>query len=388
MSVGIRSRQRFRSETLLLNEGRITVKITDETQMSNHSMHPSDTTRASGSGFVLTGFIRTMTAALLCGLAVSLLSISLLSLLSGDSIAQAQANPRQSSTDHSGWVQIPGELIRPDCVHEIPNGATVSVNDDDDQITADVTLNGALIAHYDACPEEAIVTRPHARTDGFARTPFASTPGTGNGWVEADQWNVPLQANDDIDYLAGSWTVPPYPAENGALIYLFNGVEPSGGSWILQPVLQYGVSPAGGGDYWAVASWLVSANQAFHSPLETVYPGNSIKGYMEMTGVSGNTKSWDVETKNATTGASSYLSAEVSGQHWTWAYAGVLEAYNVTSCAQFPSNGREVFKGSVVDHGFPAYIPPSPRGWNGTIYPYGGPSCHFAVVAAGGTLDF
>ncbi len=264
-------------------------------------------------------------------------------------------------------------------------------NDNDDQITADVTLNGALIAHYDSCPEEAIVTRPRARTEGFARIPFPNMPGAENGWVEAGQWNVPLAANDDIDYLAGSWTVPQYPAENGALIYLFNGIEPAGGSWILQPVLQYGVSPAGGGDTWAVASWLVSSNQALHSPLETVYPGNSIKGYMEMTGISGNTKSWEVEAKDATTGADSYFSAHIPGQHWTSAYAGVLEAYNVTSCAQFPSNHREMFRGSVVDHGFPVYTPPSSqgsRGWNGTIYPYGGPACHFSVVPASGTLDF
>jgi hypothetical protein len=66
----------------------------------------------------------TMTATLLCcGLAVSVLSI--------DSIAQAQTNPGQLLTDHAGWVQIPGELIRPDCVHEIPNGATVEVEVDD-----------------------------------------------------------------------------------------------------------------------------------------------------------------------------------------------------------------------------------------------------------------
>jgi hypothetical protein len=246
-----------------------------------------------------------------------------------------------------------------------------------------VTLNGALIAHYDACPDEAIVSRPRARTEVLIRT-----PGTGNGWVEADQWNVPLAATDDIDYLAGSWTVPAYPVENGALIYLFNGIEPASARWILQPVLQYGASPAGGGEYWAVASWLVSSNQAFYSPLQTVYPGNSIKGYTEMTGISGSTKQWEVEAKDTTTGVDSYLSAKVSGQHWTWAYAGVLEAYNVTSCAQFPSNGREVFKGSVVDHGFPAYRPPSTRGWTGVIYSYGGPSCHFAVVAGSGTLDF
>ena len=338
------------------------------TQSSNHSTQPSPTSNPDRNRLTLT-----MATILLC-LAVA--------GLSRDSIAQTQTTMNEAAAQHPDWVQIPGQLMRADCVHELPNGARVEIGSNG-QITGDVTLDGALIAHYDACPESAIITRPRARTEGLAQD-----PGTGNGWVEADQWNVPLGASDDIDYMAGTWTVPSYPSANGALIYLFNGIEPSSGSWILQPVLQYGLSPAGGGNYWAIASWLVSANQAFHSPLETVYPGNSIKGFTEMTGISGSTKYWEVEAKDTTTGAYSYLNAYVTGQHWTWAYAGVLEAYNVTSCSQFPANGRAVFKGSVVDHGFPVYQPISPQGWYGAIYPYGGPSCHFAVVAASGTLDF
>src|ERR1700690_589366 len=200
------------------------MKTTNKTRSSNHSKHPSYSSKLRRTRLRLT-----MIATVLCGLGVSLLSMC--------SIALAQTNPGQVSMDqrrdHPGWVQIPGEFIRPDCVHEIPNGGKVEVHAD--QITVDVTLNGALIAHYDACPEEAIVTRPRAHAAGLGHT-----PGTGNGWVEADQWNVPLGSDDDIDYLAGTWTVPSYPAENGALIYLFNGIEPSSGSWILQPVLQYG----------------------------------------------------------------------------------------------------------------------------------------------------
>jgi hypothetical protein len=344
------------------------MRTEDKARSSNHSTLCSQTCKLSRAGRTLT-----VSVALLCGLAVSVLSM--------DAIAQAQTNPKQTTTDQSGWVQVPGELIRPDCVHEIPNGAAVEVRDD--QTTVDVTLDGVLMAHYDACPQEAMVTRPRTRTEVLAHA-----PGMGNGRIEADLWNVPLEANDDIDYLAGAWTVPSYPLESGALIYLFNGIESSSGGWMLQPVLQYGTSPAGGGDFWAVASWLVSSNQAFHTPLKTVFPGNSIKGYIEMPDISGSAKHWEVEARDTTTGANSYVSAYVSEQHWTWAYAGVLEAYNVTSCGQFPSNGREVFKGSVVNHGFPAYVPPSRQGWNGAVYSYGGRSCNFAVVAASGTPHF
>jgi hypothetical protein len=299
------------------------------------------------------------------------------------SIAQVQTNPSNATMDHPGWVQIPGELIRPDCVHEIPNGARVETANG--QITGDVTLHGVLIAHYDACPEDAVITRPRGRTESLS-----NPPGTGNGWVEASQWDVPLGSSDNIDYMAGDWTVPSNPSSNGALIYLFNGIEPASENWILQPVLQYGSNGAFGGNYWVIASWMVGPNNyAFHSPPETVSPGNSLFGYTEITGTSGSTLDWKVQAQDTTTGAYSWITATTSGLHWTWAFAGVLEAYGVTSCSEFPSNGRAVFTNSAVDHGFPWYDGISPQGWFGASYGYGGPSCSFQVVAGNtSTLSF
>jgi hypothetical protein len=332
---------------------------------TRRSMQPFATFKLNRISQALTGAL----AATLCSLAVSVLSI--------DCAAQAEAASGAVSADHSEWVQAPGELIRPDCVHEIPNGAIVEVTDDG-QLTGDVTLNGALLAHYNACSESPVITRPRRHTEGVA-----NPPGTGNGWIEASQREASLSSSDNLDFLSGTWTVPSYPSLlSGQLLYVFNAIEPSSGDWILQPVLQYGVSPAGGGNYWAIASWLVGANgYAFHSPLVKVSPGNSIFGYTEMTGISGNTSYWGVEARDTTTGGYSWITAHVSGQHWTWAYAAVLEAYNVTSCMDFPNDGHAIFNGTVVDHGFPKYESLSQTGWYGAIYSYGGPSCEFAVVA-------
>jgi hypothetical protein len=171
--------------------------------------------------------------ALLCGLTVS--------GLSSYSDAQTQTTASGAGVDHPGWVQSPGQLIRPDCVHEIPKGAMVELTSDG-QISGDVTLNGVLIAHYDLCSENAVITRPRGRIENLT-----NPPGTGNGWVEASALNVALSPSDDIDFMAGNWAVPSYPYVNGALIYLFNGIEPASGNWILQPALQYGAGAAGGG---------------------------------------------------------------------------------------------------------------------------------------------
>jgi hypothetical protein len=176
---------------------------------------------------------------------------------------------------HPGWVQVPGALIRPDCVHEVPMGAKVGA-------TGDITLAGSVVAHYDACPEQAIITRPQ----GGVTPKFVDTPGTGNGWVEAVQWEVPLKSGDNIDEITGKWIVPANPSANGGLIYLFNGIEPTTENLILQPVLQWGANGYFGGNYWVIASWLVGSN-AYYSPDEKVSAGDTILGTTYITSVIG-----------------------------------------------------------------------------------------------------
>jgi hypothetical protein len=304
---------------------------------------------------------------------ISILAIS----ISPFALAQDFSAASEAQKAHPGWVQIPGELIRPDCVHEIPNGAKVETSGG--QITGDITVEGTLVAHYDACPEAPVLTRPvHGATPTSAKT-----PGTGNGWVEAAQTDLPLSGSDNIDFMAGTWTVPSNPSANGGLIYLFNGLEPATENWILQPVLQWGNNGLFGGNNWVIASWMVGPNNyAFHSPAETVYAGHSIFGYTEITGTSGSTLDWRVQAQDTTSGAYSWITATTSGLHWTWGFAGVLEAYYITSCSEFPSSGHTTFSNSAIDHEFPYYNPENPAGWYGAIYGYGGPSCGFGVYAS------
>jgi len=76
---------------------------------SNNSKQSSPVSNLSRISFRLT-----LAAALLGGLAVSGFSSS--------ASAQAQ-DVNQAIAAHPTWAQLPGELIRPDCVHEIPKGA-------------------------------------------------------------------------------------------------------------------------------------------------------------------------------------------------------------------------------------------------------------------------
>ena len=149
----------------------------------------------------------------------------------------------------------------------------------------------------------------------------------------------------------------------------------------LQRIVEYGIAgPVGEvrkDD--AIASWLVGS-KAYHSPLEKVHAGNSLRGYTIITSVSGSTIHWKVDAKDDTTGAFSYLDAKTTGYHWTWALAGVLEVYGVTSCSDFPSNHDAVFTSSYAYHGYPKFELLTPPGWVASYWSYGGPSCSFNVT--------
>jgi hypothetical protein len=279
-----------------------------------------------------------------------------------------QQSYAQLKQAHPEMVQVPGKLMRSDCVHEIPKGASVVVGSDG-KTTGDVLKDGAVIAHYDPCTEEPISTRHMASEQNPMKTPGHAPIPTFNGWVADAQENVSLGASDNIDWMSGEFVVPNNPSVNGGTIFLFNGIEPTGENWILQPVLQYGPSAAGGGNYWAIASWFVGSGGAWHSPLETVYPGDTIYGRTQQTG-SGSTLTYTSEASDLRTGAYSYINVYSTGLHWTWAFAGVLEVYNVNSCSQFPSSGYAYFNYNGVYHGYPGYTN-VPLALNGDVFQSG-----------------
>jgi len=277
---------------------------------------------------------------------------------------------------HPEMVQVPGNLMRSDCVHEIPNGARVVVGADGNT-TGDVIKDGAVIAHYEPCSEAPVSTRHmaseqdpaiapgHEPTIKSGRAPVPSF----NGWVADAQEYLSLSASDNIDWESGEFVVPNNPSVNGGTIFLFNGIEPTGENWILQPVLQYGPSAAGGGNYWAIASWFVGTGGAYYSPLETVYPGDTIYGRTQQTGT-GSTLTYTTEASDLRTGAYSYINVYSTGLHWTWAFAGVLEVYNVNSCSQLPSSGYNLFNYNGVYHGYPYYDDVAPA-FTGDVFQSG-----------------
>jgi hypothetical protein len=159
-------------------------------------------------------------------------------------------------------------------------------------------------------------------------------PALGSGWIAYTYWNN--GTGKKLSTFSSKWIVPPAPKTQAnplQTIFLFNGIQNYGTNYgILQPVLQWGPSAAGGGNYWAVASWYVtSGGQAFHSSLVRVKTGDNLVGVMKLIGGSGMNLSYQCEfQKNSMTKLPVQNIAEL-----LW-FNETLEAYSIQQCSDYP----------------------------------------------------
>ena len=170
---------------------------------------------------------------------------------------------------------------------------------------------------------------PHGGPTGHLAPP----PGAlANGWQTYAWWD---SVNKSLTYFSTEWTVPPAPStSSGQTIFLFNGIQNTGTNYgILQPVLQWGVSAAGGGSYWSVASWYVtSGGQAFHTNLVKVNAGTKLQGIMTETGASGSHYIYSSTFHGI---ANTTLPVNnIALLHWA---NETLECYGLTKCSDFPA---------------------------------------------------
>jgi hypothetical protein len=332
-------------------------------------------------------------------------------LTARDTSVAATAKPAADALP-AGYVHVPnGVVAHQDCVHEIPNGASVDVD-------GNVTLGGKLVAHYEACGHPITLGR---RADGIDRGKSAelSTPPGPSNWIEATWTNAP--ANDEFVSSTSTFTVPAAPSkDHGQIVYLFPSIQ--GGGGIVQPVLQYGaygggtagtgLNGAGGSlgsnSAWTYAAWGVTSSNVYHSTGITVNAGDTLESQMVAWSQSNNFISWEIVATDKTTGGSTWAVVDFADgtSLWNNAQAAVLEAYGITSCSDFPSTGYNEFSYPTLSqstYGSPwtgkqTTLAPNSAIWtalsytNGLVSGYTGPACNFsdyvATTANGTTLNY
>ena len=230
-------------------------------------------------------------------------------------------------------VATPGGYRDPSLVHHIEPGHFLKLE------------NGNLRKMHVSGHEVADFGALRLRTTGLplmpgnvARDP-TRVPALGSGWIAYASWTN--NTGHPVSRFSTTWVVPPAPAtDHGQTIFLFNGIQNS--TMIYQPVLQWGSSAAGGGSYWAVASWYVDGQggPAFHSNLVRVNPGDVLTGVMHLTGQSGSQFSYGCEFTNIAN-----TSLPISNvQELTWNIE-TLEAYGVQQCSDYPNANFTSFTG-------------------------------------------
>lgn len=154
---------------------------------------------------------------------------------------------------------------------------------------------------------------------------------TYNGWIEDAYY---YKGSGITDY-SGYWVVPSSPTSTGSVIYLFIGLEPSSGTDILQPVLQWGNNGAFGGNYWTLASWYVTSSSSAYSTPISANVGDTIYGRIYRPSPS-NPTNWVVNAIDITRSTTTTLSTTASSTY-TYSYV-ALEGYDVNTCSQFPGD--------------------------------------------------
>lgn len=188
----------------------------------------------------------------------------------------------------------------------------------------------------DGAGEQAIIelaSRNIIKKIAQPNLPQSELPALGSGWITYAYWNN--GTGHSISDFKTTWRVPPEPESKGnQTIFLFNGIQNYGANFgILQPVLQWGLSAAGGGPYWSVACWYVTSNgHAFHSPLVRVNVGDILVGTINMTGRSGQLFNYDCRFEGINNAnLPVYGIAELLWCNET------LEAYSIESFSNYPA---------------------------------------------------
>ncbi|KAJ7832944.1 hypothetical protein B0H14DRAFT_2802145 [Mycena olivaceomarginata] len=158
-----------------------------------------------------------------------------------------------------------------------------------------------------------------------------------------------------ISSFATTWLVPPAPETyHGQTIFLFNGIQPNASSAILQPVLQYGPSNAGGDASWAVAIWFVdSTGNAFFTTPVPVDPGATLEATITLIASNGTTFDYNAQFSNVPG-----TSMNITGSRELTFAVETLEAYGVSSISDYPV-GSTVFEGiqlGLVDDTMPSVV--------------------------------
>ena len=235
--------------------------------------------------------------------------------------------PQRSAPMPDSLVLTPGGYRDPALVH---HAAMDTVVDASQGRLRQLNLTGELLADHGPMLVRA-AGRPLQPLNIHVPETAGVVPAFGSGWITYASWTN--STGTPVSRFATSWRVPAAPASsNGQTIFLFNGIQNS--TMIYQPVLQWGPSAAGGGAYWAVASWYADGQtgHSFYTTPVRVNVGDLLTGVMSLTGTSGALHSYSCDFDGIANTTLNITNVD----ELTWCIQ-TLEAYSITAASDYPA---------------------------------------------------
>ncbi len=248
------------------------------------------------------------------------------------------------ASTNNGMVLTPVGYMAKEHVHFIAPGFHLNVANG--RLQKVETQSGKLIEDFGEVKPLESQYNP-ARQALSGNVPSGRVPYT-QGWIAYTYWN---NTGSPITNFTTNWVVPSAPSKKSSqTIFLFNGMQDgtTSTSYIIQPVLQWGPSAAGGGKYWAITNWYVSASSAFFGSLVTVSTGASLTGILKQTAVSGSNYSYN----SSFAGYSSASALQINNVPQAFWAAETLESYGVaTPSNEYPPNSFVGMNSIVMQQG-------------------------------------
>jgi hypothetical protein len=271
--------------------------------------------------------------------------------------ALARSAATASATSLSGYVSTPMGWRLTSQGHAIPAGHSLTLSSGHMwERDAAGNLVRDLGAYSSGSGDGSFIpVNPQGGRPGGGATPYL-----GGGWIAYTLWDRPTGHAIIAD--TTKWVVPPPPASwDSQTVYLFNGIQDSTSvdkSWLLQGVLQYGYSHAGGGKYWAVACWNVSESTYAFTYADSVGVGDTITAVVDSAA-----SLWGPgyayyclvqDSKWKPPRYDALLLYNSNNEPWPeyWQAVEVLEAGGLTKCSDLPNTDSTAFTSiGIYAHG-------------------------------------
>lgn len=296
-----------------------------------------------------------------------------------DPIAYAQA------IKTGKWLRTPYGLSYGTCVYRAPNNAVVDTNK--------IVSPSGSVQRITPCTHPFLINGKSgiSATGASANRPTAGTikPGSGPCFLGSGgvYWADSCFGTDPnwVGYMQQEYAVPSNPAKDGALIFLWGGLEDANGDTLLQDVLTWGANGniVTNPNIWYVTNWyLWPGNNSVISPSMHVHPVDTIVAILNASNCdgAGDNCDWQLQSIDENTNATVTLNVTATVA-FDLLFGAVMEVPRASGCVETPANGHGVFRQlEVIDGNGDALTPDF-----GTNTP--DPQCSISINATSTSAD-